>query len=185
MLHTRLESILRKIKLDFENFDIYTKVCMNKYCSREFSSEQCFGLKGCSSCGADLRLKNEVQEDTRQRFQDKKQAEELIAELSGVLHSLEHVKFPTSGTPQKEAEEEVEVDDKLAKVHDLDSKFVQFKESFFKMRRVRRAEHSLDSLQHLDADSKIVSFYKAMNFRAIIDRELGTCPRERRIRRVD
>jgi hypothetical protein len=33
---------------------------MNKFCSREFTSEQCFGRDECGSCGTQLKLKNEV-----------------------------------------------------------------------------------------------------------------------------
>lgn len=104
--------------------------------------------------------------------------------MADILDSLEHVKFPVSGKPEKEAEEEVEVDDKLAKIHDLDSKFVQFKESFFKMRRSRKGEFFLDSLKNIQQDSPIVRFYKTMNFREIVDRELGVCSREDKIKQV-
>lgn len=127
---------------------------------------------------------DEVQEDTRQRFQNKREAEALIAELADFVDSLEHVKFPTSGKPDKEAEEEVEVDDKLAKLHDSDSRYVQFKESFFKTSTSRKGDFFLDSLKNISQDSPIIRFYKTMNFREIIDRELGVCPRETKIKEV-
>lgn len=136
------------------------------------------------SCTWKTRCDDQVQEDTRKRFQDKRDSESLIGELADILDSLEHVKFPVSGKPEKEAEEEVEVDDKLAKIHDLDSKFVQFKESFFKMRRSRKGEFFLDSLKNIQQDSPIVRFYKTMNFREIVDRELGVCSREDKIKQV-
>ena len=59
-MRNRLISISHKIRKDFENFDIYTKICMNKFCALEFTSEQSFGRNYCSGCGAGLRLKNEV-----------------------------------------------------------------------------------------------------------------------------
>ena len=94
--------------MDFENFDIYMKICMNKFCGREFTSEQYFGRDKCSSCGSRLRLKNEVREDSKQKFKDKSNSEELISDLNGFLDTLEYTPFPIGKGDRKQKAEEVD-----------------------------------------------------------------------------
>ena len=72
----------------------------------------------------------------------------------------------------------------MAKIHDLNSNHVQFKESFFRMKKLRKQNSFIDSLKNIRPDSKIIEFYKTKNYADIVDRELGICPRETQIKNV-
>lgn len=57
--------------------------------------------------------KLKVQEDTKERFKNKKDSEQLIKNFNDFLDSLEHIPFPKKSGANKKDDEEVQIKRKM------------------------------------------------------------------------
>lgn len=158
VLYNRLRTIEKKIEADFKNFDFYTKKCTNRYCSKEFRTEEYFNLNNkCSTCNSLLELKYKMDLNSRQKIEDKDAALELINFFFNYLEELADLSFPNylsvkqnyldvfgedamkekeDGTDQGNAEPltadiDTEIDEKVIDLIDYDLRFVKFPQQFF------------------------------------------------------
>ena len=72
----------------------------------------------------------------------------------------------------------------MAKSQNLNCGFIRFKESFFRVKK-SRPDSFIETLQNIRPDSSIIKFYKIKQFGDIVNRELGFCPREKKILDVE
>ena len=72
----------------------------------------------------------------------------------------------------------------MAQIQELNSDYIKFKESFFKVKKPKRQDSFIDSLKQISADSSIIEFYKLKQFGEIVIQELQICPREEYIKKV-
>jgi hypothetical protein len=72
----------------------------------------------------------------------------------------------------------------MAQIQELNSDYIKFKESFFKVRRIKKQDSFIESLKRISADSSIIEFYKQKQFSEIVNQELRICPREEYIKKV-
>lgn len=158
VLYNRLKTIEKKIEADFKNFDFYTKKCTNRYCGKEFRTEEYFNLSDkCSTCGSALELKYKMDINSRQKIENKDAALELINFFFNYLEELADLSFPnylsvkqnyldvfgeealkekedgalpntTDTTPN---EVDTDIDEKVIDLIDYDLRFVKFPQQFF------------------------------------------------------
>ncbi len=134
---------------DFKDFDQFTKICSNRFCRKEFKSEEYYHLDNkCSTCGGVLNLKNKVEEETSQKIKDRESSIKLIKELNDHLEKMKDIVFPDFITLKENSEkifgkDNKEEDDKSEEedLSDIDARevdyidykleFVRFKKEFF------------------------------------------------------
>lgn len=158
VLYNRLRTIDKKIEADFKNFDFYTKKCTNKYCGKEFRTEEYFNLSDkCSTCSSPLELKYKMDVNSKQKIENKDTAVELINFFLNSLEDLADLSFPNylsvkqnyldvfgeeavkdqaDGAEQNNNEPtpneiDSDIDEKVIDLIDYDLRFVKFPQQFF------------------------------------------------------
>ena len=185
VLYNRLKTIEKQMEIDFKDFDLYTKICSNPYCKKEFKSEEYFSLKDlCSTCGDKLELKHQVEEETSKKIIDREGALNLINFFCTYLEEIEKIKFPdymslklnseeVFGIENDENKEELkkeeelsDIDERLADLIDYDLRFVKFTKDFFfgkKIDVVQRKARFGDTLKNVTKNTS--EFFRAQDLK--------------------